>query len=343
MKVNYRQKLNEVEMSHSRNSDENAENAINLSADPQIVPTSLHESVPPLRRTLLVSIKATLDDLITKPTSAVWKPSNKTALNNTFKQRKFTSLEGDSELLGDLSSVVLHDLSVVHTKSTFPVPIGANIFSVDNEAYGNNGRAFSHVIAANSERQVSKSLQKDAVEMAYNFSSKFPGFTAKNLRTKGVTQVSDKRFCLIENSHPICAAISENADKLQLGDVLEMPEGLMKVSSSLFDAMIGLVETQVGSQVRVRDFNAAQISIHPSNHTSWETVRRELVDDKMKPLEKQFDIDSMACPSEKIDKLKSKLQADRVEIEARVDHTPYQIDAELDFSYNFLDSSSGND
>ena len=39
------------------------------------------------------------------------------------------------------------------------------------------------------------------------------------------------------------------ADKLQMGEISMMPEGLVKISSQLYESILPLVKTQVESQV----------------------------------------------------------------------------------------------
>ena len=80
--------------------------------------------------------------------------------------------DGSAEAQGDLQSVVLHDMSVKHVKSTFPVSVGANVFGVDNNTFASSGEAFSWIITPGTDRKYDHSLQKDPVEMAYSFSSK---------------------------------------------------------------------------------------------------------------------------------------------------------------------------
>lgn len=41
-------------------------------------------------------------------------------------------------------------------------------------------------------------------------SKKFPGYTSENLSSKGVHEVSARRFVLVSADHPIVSAISEN-------------------------------------------------------------------------------------------------------------------------------------
>ena len=59
------------------------------------------------------------------------------------RQKKFTSLDGAAEPMGDLKSVVLHDMKITHVKSNFPVALGARISAVDDITYSSTGEAFS--------------------------------------------------------------------------------------------------------------------------------------------------------------------------------------------------------
>lgn len=59
-------------------------------------------------------------DLCLQKQRGTWAPSAE-ALRSIFQQKKFTSLEGAAEPQGDLKSVVMHSMKVMHVSSTFPV------------------------------------------------------------------------------------------------------------------------------------------------------------------------------------------------------------------------------
>ena len=60
----------------------------------------------PLRRNLVVSIRASLNDLCLSKSKATWAPSTE-ALKSIFQQKRFTSLEGAAETQGDLKVPVI--------------------------------------------------------------------------------------------------------------------------------------------------------------------------------------------------------------------------------------------
>jgi len=181
----------------------------------------------PLQRNLVVSIRASLNDLCLQKQKGTWAPSSE-ALKTIFQQKKFTSLDGSADTQGDLKSIVLHDMKVTHLKSTFPIALGARVSGVDDKTYSSTGEAFSTIVLPHAESTQTKRLQADDVSLAYEFSKKFPGYTSENLSDKGIHEVSQRRFVLVSADHPIISAISENADKLQMNEISMMPEGLVK-------------------------------------------------------------------------------------------------------------------
>jgi len=58
-------------------------------------------------------------------------------------------------------------MKIVHSKSTFPMSLGAKITGVDDKTYSSTGEAFSTVILPHSESHTEKKLQADDVSLAY--------------------------------------------------------------------------------------------------------------------------------------------------------------------------------
>ena len=152
----------------------------------------------PLSRHLHIAIRSTLRDLCLQTSKATWAPSS-SALKQIFQQRKFTSLDGDAEAQGELDSVVLHKLSMPAAKNTFPCSVGVKISAVDDNTFSGTGDAYAVIMGAESERVAhgdAAILQQDDVKLAYEFSSRFPGYTNRNLDTKGVHSVPSRKFYL---------------------------------------------------------------------------------------------------------------------------------------------------
>lgn len=125
----------------------------------------------PLKRNLVVSIRASLNDLCLQKSKGAWQPSSD-ALKSIFQQKRFTSLDGSADPQGDLKSVVLHEMNVTHVASTFPVSLGAKITGCDDSTFSSTGSAYSLIVPPNSQSAIERTIQKDDVSTAYDFAKK---------------------------------------------------------------------------------------------------------------------------------------------------------------------------
>ena len=127
----------------------------------------------PLTRNVVVSVRASLNELCLQKSKGTWAPTSE-AMRNILQNKKFTSLDGSAEQQGDLKAVVLHNMEIIHSKSTFPMSLGAKITGVDDKTYSSTGESFSTVVLPHSDSHTPKKLQADDVSLAYEFSKKFP-------------------------------------------------------------------------------------------------------------------------------------------------------------------------
>jgi hypothetical protein len=186
--------------------------------------------------------------------------------------------------------------------------------------------------------------------------------------------VTARRFVLVGADHPIVSAISENADKLQTGEITMMPyvyrlpltayrltslpltayrlpltayrlpldschsEGLVKVSQTLYDNILPLVKTQVESQIKVRDMSKTKVVIEPAEFGSWSDARAALVTESIRPLKAKMESDISKCKGDDdaIEKIRAKFGEDQRDIEHKLDHSPMEVNIALGIEYNFL-------
>jgi hypothetical protein len=71
----------------------------------------------PLKRSVVVSVRASLEDLCLRKAKATWSPSAE-ATAAILKQQKFIDLAGTSEKQGDLKSCVMHKIAMRNVKSS---------------------------------------------------------------------------------------------------------------------------------------------------------------------------------------------------------------------------------
>ena len=312
------------------------------SADSPFSPANTYTTADPsnpLERRVHVSLRATLDDLSQKRGASTWAPSP-SAAKRIFQQTKFTDLSGKAERHGDMKSVVLHSVQLEEAGSNFPISVGAKISGVDSNTFTLNGECFSHVLLPETTSSNPRMLQSDDVDAAYEFAKKFPGYTSDNLSTKGIVKCDERNFALVAADHPVCAAIQENAETLQTGDISMMPEGLVKIGADLYKSMAPAVKTQVASQLRVRDFSTASVSFQPTDYPSWSAARAALVKTRHATINQaaQNEIAALPtdAPAEAAQSIKKRMSLDLAKAEASVGHTPCTVNMTLRYTYNFL-------
>lgn len=115
------------------------------------------------------------------------------------------------------------------------------------------------------------------------------------------------------------------------------PEGLVKISSSLFEHILPLVKGQVETQIKVRDMSNAQVSVKPADYSSWSEARNELIVDAKRPLKAALAAELSAQPDhDKHHTIRAKYEALEANLEHDIDYKPMRLDMEVEMEYNFL-------
>ena len=151
----------------------------------------------PLKRTVVVNIRASLNDLCLKKSRATWQPPSAEATKAIFQQKKFTDLQGTAESQGDLKvtnttpfihipvilthsvraqSIVLHKMAISAQKNTFPVALGVRITGVDDATYSQTGEAYSTISLPSTDLHSARTLQEDDTALAYEVSGQHKPF-----------------------------------------------------------------------------------------------------------------------------------------------------------------------
>ena len=116
-----------------------------------------------------------------------------------------------------------------------------------------------------------------------------------------------------------------------------MPEGLVKISQSLYESILPLVRTQVESQIKVRDFSRAQVSIQPAEFGNWAEARSELMVEAKRPPKAQLTAElGNASNESEMAEICQAFEAREKALEHEIDHKPLEMHMSLAVSYNFL-------
>ena len=122
-----------------------------------------------------------------------------------------------------------------------------------------------------------------------------------------------------------------------MGEISMMPEGLVKISQTLYESILPLVRTQVESQIKVRDLSRAMVSVQPAEYASWPDARNELMVEAKRPLKAQLAAELAGASDEhEASGIRAKFESSEKELEHAIDHKPLEMHMELALAYNFL-------
>ena len=97
------------------------------------------------------------------------------------------------------------------------------------------------------------------------------------------------------------------------------------------------VLAEVESQIKVRDFSSASVSLQPAEFSSWNDARSELMVEVKRPLKMQLAAELSAASSDKERaEITAEFAAREKSKEHQIDHTPMDVHLTLEMSYNFL-------
>tara|TARA_B100001094_G_C17637301_1_gene533321 strand:+ start:105 stop:560 length:456 start_codon:yes stop_codon:yes gene_type:complete len=113
-------------------------------------------------------------------------------------------------------------------------------------------------------------------------------------------------------------------------------EGLVKISSSLYESILPYVKSQVESQIRVRDFSECNVSIHPANFNSWEEARATLSKETSRRIKAQYQAEVAANggDADRLSQIEATFKAQERNAEHDLLHKPMDVHMCLDVAYN---------
>jgi len=139
--------------------------------------------------------------------------------------------------------------------------------------------------------------------------------------------------------------IQENQTKLQMSDIQQMPDQLLKISSTLYNTLMPLVKDQVRAQIKVADFSRLSVAISPADFSSWNEVSDTLTREAVAPIkaEHKRSLARVAGNPEKEAEINAYFQEQIEDTMTRVANDPRELSIELGVEYNFLRSDDDVD
>lgn len=90
------------------------------------------------------------------------------------------------------------------------------------------------------------------------------------------------------------------------------------------------------SQIKVRDFSRASVSIAPAEFAGWSEARNEMMVEAKRPLKAQLAAELREAPEGDAQKIRDAFAKKETMIENEIDNRPLEVAMELEVQYNFL-------
>ena len=91
------------------------------------------------------------------------------------------------------------------------------------------------------------------------------------------------------------------------------------------------------TQIKVRDFSNASVTLSPAEYSSWSDARSEMMVEMKRPLKAQLQTElAEAADDEARAEITAAFAAREKALEHDLDHKPMDLHMTIDLSYNFL-------
>jgi hypothetical protein len=107
----------------------------------------------------------------------------------------------------------------------------------------------------------------------------------------------------------------------------------------LYETIMPMVKQQVASQIKVRDFSNAKVSIAPAEYSSWQEARTDLMSESKRAMRAQLEAELGALESsdsDAIERIRGEFNSKERSLEHEIDHTTHTFACTLAVKYNFL-------
>jgi hypothetical protein len=227
-----------------------------------------------ITRTINVNITGSLSNFaMAGPLGGIWKPVD-------GKQTKvFGTLSDNADaqvVMNQLRTALIHEVVLLEHKSTFPVPLGANINCIPPQEFTDLGQGFSYTILPNSTISTPHVIYKcDAnAENSLNWRMEYPRWNATNLEKEGVMDVANCPYVFVSQDHPIIALLRSNSSLIgcNIDDQPKIDNEWFKVTRQVLAACCQTLRSKVLSKISSNDMTTFQLQVERIGTETWDDI-----------------------------------------------------------------------
>lgn len=228
-----------------------------------------------ITRTINVNITGSLSNLaMAGPLGGVWKPvdGKQTQVFGTLAENADAQV-----VMNQLRTALIHEVVLLEHKSTFPVPLGANINCIPAQEFTDLGQGFSYTILPQSNISTPHTIYKcDAnAENSLNWRMEYPRWNATNLEKEGVMDVANCPYVFVSQDHPIIALLRSNASLIgcNIDDQPKIDNEWFKVTRQVLAACCQTLRSKVLSKITSNDMTTFQLQVERIGAETWDDIQ----------------------------------------------------------------------
>ena len=227
-----------------------------------------------MERVLHVSITNSLGNLaLAGPHGGCWRLVDGSQ-NRTLGQ----AIEGMDvgAATSQLSSALIHEVSILQQHNDFPVPLGVHLNCVPAREFTELGDAYAYTVLPNSRLAAPETIFKAAPlsEDMYEWHKQFPQYNASNLETEGIMHIHNHPVVFIDCMHPVVSILRANEHLLGCKiDSQKMMDGkFYRISRQVLKTCCDTLRQKVLNKMNTYDLNTLSLQINRINATGWEDL-----------------------------------------------------------------------
>jgi hypothetical protein len=226
-----------------------------------------------ITRKIILQWDNNLAALSAKPSQATWRPLDGHYDIFQSSTRYAPNCARAAVRRGNLEQVIMIGMKVKKVESNFPCQLGLTINGVKGNYYTCNGERYSYLISANE-----RSLNLDEIVATTNpyvnseYLERFPGMTAKALRTEGIMHVPNENYVFVDHKHPIVEMMQENHEALQLDlSQAQLIDGRWyKVAKPVTERCLNELESELVNNLPIYDLTKFNAKISRPYNLEWD-------------------------------------------------------------------------
>lgn len=240
-----------------------------------------------ISRFVTAELRGSLAKLATGGTSVKWSLADtaNAVFGPTAGDKGFAA---DSEGC-DIKNAVLHELTIVEMRSSFPCALGVNITGVQGSHFSKEGTPYAKILLEDTRWSGIDSLVTPDEMTNSEYLKKYPGMNRDNLNKVGIVNVPGEDYVFVDSAHPIVEMLQVNAAVLQV----DMTEAKLidgrwyKVASQVVSDCTKLLDQQLLQHLPIVDLSQFNITAERLGKIPWDSTHSVI--DSISQANKNYD------------------------------------------------------